>query len=206
MHVRMANALRPQLKMAPDSPLATQNSRHPITEAGFDTIVENMEAAVGARRQAAIPPSGKIRYDGLETPETLSMPCHKIVRVTPTNETWIVYLDPETDLPVLVQATAENGDRLEHFVFRDLSFDPADLASADAFSPEARWGPSRGLFQRLARAGTANAETDRITLTCCLPKWREIGPMLVRGNERPIIFTNFVRADPDYDLASEWRF
>lgn len=154
MLVHMANALIPQIKMAPDSPLATQNSRHPITEAGYDTIVENMERAFRSQ-EAGDPSLGKIRYDGLETPESLSKPCHKIVRVTPTKETWIVYLDPENDLPVLVQATDGNGDRLEHFVFRDLSFNPSDLAAADAFNPEARWGPSRGLFQRLARAGTA---------------------------------------------------
>ena len=154
MHVHLANSVIPRLSMAPDSPLATRNSRHPITEAGFDTILANMEIAF-RRQQSGDNTLGKLSYLGLEKPESLDQPCHKLVRVTPTKETWVVYLDPATDLPVLVQATDGSGDLLERYVFRDPVFDPDELATADAFDPDSRWGPSKGLFQRLAHGGSA---------------------------------------------------
>ena len=74
------------------------------------------------------------------------------MRVLPDGETWVVYLDPETKLPSLFQGTAPDGNLLERYVFRDLKADLPDLAAADAFDPEARWGPSKGLFGRIARS------------------------------------------------------
>jgi hypothetical protein len=156
MHVQMGNSTIPvpRLSMAPDSPLAARDSRHPITEAGFDTVVGNMEEALLAQ-QSGDPSLGAIRYAGMERPSGLDKPCHKVVRVTPSNETWVVYLDPESNLPVFVEATAGNGEVLERHSFRDPSFDLPELASAEAFDPDARWGPPKGFLQRLARAGSA---------------------------------------------------
>lgn len=153
MHVRLANPLLPRMSMPPDSPLATRNSRHPITEAGFNTIIQNMDEAF-RRQQANDFSLGRIRYDGRETPDGFDLPCEKVVRVSPTRETWVVYIHPTTHLPALVQATDGNGELLERFVFRDPTFNPPDLALAQAFDPDSRWGPSKGLFQRLARGAS----------------------------------------------------
>jgi hypothetical protein len=154
MHVQVAGSPLPRMSMAPDSPLATMNSRHPITEAGFDTIIQNMELALEKQR-AGDSSLGKIRLAGQERPEGMDKACYKVVRVTPSQETWVVYLDPTTNLPMLVEATAANGDRLERYAYGDPTFNPTDLAAADAFDPDARWGPAKGLFQRLARGGSA---------------------------------------------------
>jgi len=152
MHIHMPNSLIPQMKLAPNSPLATRNSRHPITEAGFDTIIDDMTLA--SQRQLGGDSSlGRIRYAGMVTPEGQERPCHEITRVTPKKEKWVVHLDPESYLPLLVRATAENGDLLEQYTFSDVAFDLPELAAAEAFDPVARWGPPKGLFQRLARSG-----------------------------------------------------
>ena len=57
----------------------------------------------------------------------------------------------------LVEVKAADGALLEHYVFRDIQVDPAELAQADAFDHDARWGPPRGLFGRIARGNAGNA-------------------------------------------------
>lgn len=163
MHVRMAPTLvpLPRLSMAPDSPLATRNSRHPITEAGLEPIVANMEDAY-AKSLKNDQSRGRLSYEGLVVADGSTTPCHKIVRVTPERETWTVLIDPETHLPVSVQAIAGNGDLLEQYTFREPILDLPELANADAFDPDHRWGPSKGLFQRLART---TPEPDKPTAT-----------------------------------------
>jgi hypothetical protein len=142
----------PPLALPPDSPMILKSSRHPITEAGFDHIVENMEKALSGGA-AGDPERGRITYDGLEQPPALSRSCHKLVRVTPTGETWLVYVDPQTWLPALVQANGPDGELIERYVFRDPLFDPTELAAADAFNPNQRWGgKTQGWLQRIARA------------------------------------------------------
>ena len=46
MSVNMADSLlpMPRVTMRPDSPMALRKSRHPITEAGFETIVAQLES------------------------------------------------------------------------------------------------------------------------------------------------------------------
>jgi hypothetical protein len=157
MNISMADSVVPvpRMSMPPDSPLVLKSSRHPITEAGLDTIVANLEKAIEMARQGDLS-QGRVSYGGLENPGPLDHPCHKLVRITPSGETWHVYIDPETRLPVMVQATDLQGELLERYIFRNPKPDPADLASADAFDPEKRWGPPSGLLGRLARSrGTA---------------------------------------------------
>ena len=144
MHINDPHGLMPRLTLAPDSPLVMRSSRHPITEAGFDSLLTGLEEGATARG------ADRARYLGMETPEGLDQPCHKLVRRTADGQTRIVYLDPVTRLPALVMLHAADGALLESYRFRDLRADPADLAAASAFDPEARWGASQGLLSRLA--------------------------------------------------------
>jgi hypothetical protein len=157
MHINAADSVIPvpPIKMPVDNPMVLRNARHPITEAGFETIIANMEKTLEASRSGD-PSRGTLTYAGLENPGPLSKPCQKLVRVTPAGETWHVYIDPVTKLPVMVEATALNGDLLERYVFSEPRVDLPELATADAFAPDLRWAGSKGgLLQRLARSGTA---------------------------------------------------
>jgi hypothetical protein len=148
MHVRMgSNSILPPMTLAPDSPLALRNSRHPITEAGLDTIVANLERVLEGRANG-----GRLTYEGLTTPDSFDHPCHTLREVRPDGETWVVSIDPKTNLPVSVTATAADGSVLERYSFRDLRANVPDLASASAFRPDDRWGKSGGLMGRLARS------------------------------------------------------
>jgi hypothetical protein len=153
LQVNMADSKipMPRVSLPPDSPLALRNSRHPITEAGFDTIIRNLEKTI-AENRAGDHAHGRIAYGGLEQPVELDHPCHKIVRVTASGETWLVFFDPETKLPAMVQANAPDGGLVERYVFRSVRPDLPELASADAFDPNQRWGESKGLLGRLAGA------------------------------------------------------
>ncbi|CAN5701273.1 hypothetical protein BH23PLA1_BH23PLA1_05860 [soil metagenome] len=144
MVVRMASPLIPPLRLAPDSPMAMSNSRHPITSAGlgpiFDDIAERLEQA--RQEDASV---GTFTFEGQETPEVVAFPCFKIVRRTPEGETWQLYLDSETYLPALLEGTAANGALLERHHFQDIRPDPPALADASAFSPV---GAGGGRFGR----------------------------------------------------------
>ncbi|MFO0892202.1 MAG: hypothetical protein U0790_24075 [Isosphaeraceae bacterium] len=84
-----------------------------------------------------------------------------MVRVSPKGETWEVFLDKETLMPALVTAKATStGDLIERYAYRNFRPDPAALASLDAFDPDKRWGESKGLFSRLARAAAAGADAN----------------------------------------------
>jgi hypothetical protein len=144
MHVKMANPVMPRLTLDPENPMVMKNSRHPVTEAGFDSLVEGLENGVQ---------SSALTYAGIETPQGLEKPAHCVTRTTPTGEHWRVYLDVENHLPSLVQAVDAKGELLERYVFHDLKANPAELASADAFDPIARWGQPKGLLSRFAKAG-----------------------------------------------------
>jgi len=159
MHVKMAGSRVPvpPLALAPNSPLALRTSRHPITEAGFDTILDHLQAALTLSRRKD-PDAGVLTDGGPETPGELGRPCRKLVRKKPDGETWVVYLDAETQLPALVQSTGAGGELLEKYLFRDLKPELPELASADAFNPGHRWGRSAS---RLARsAGSAPGSPD----------------------------------------------
>ena len=81
MYINMANSSlpMPRMSLAVDSPLALRNSRHPITEAGFDTIIKNMtrfmDPAVADTSQ-----EGKLSYKGIQRPKGMDEPCHLIER------------------------------------------------------------------------------------------------------------------------------
>jgi hypothetical protein len=141
----------PPFGLPPDSPLILRSSRHPITEAGFETIIANLKKTI-EENKAGDHSHGKITYGGTEQPEQLDHPCQKIIRVTATGETWQVFLDPASSLPVMVEGKASDGALLERYLFRNVHPDPPELASADAFDPNRRWGEAKGLLSRLAEA------------------------------------------------------
>lgn len=151
MHVKMPNPIMPRVSLAPDSPLALRNSRHPISEAGLDTIVSQLELTV-QRHEARTASSDSISYGGVESPFPGAPPCHKLERLTATGETWLVYLDEQTHLPFLVQGNDARQNLLERYVFRNIRPNLPELASTSAFDPNQRWGASTGLLDRLARS------------------------------------------------------
>jgi hypothetical protein len=146
--------------------MALRNSRHPISEAGFDTILNNLfkySEPFSAESSGA----GKLVYKGIEQPRGLDHPCHRLDRVASEGETWQVYLDTRTLMPALVSATqTSSGELIERYIYRNLKPNPTELASTDAFDPDKRWGESKGLLSRLARAaGTAGDANPARTTT-----------------------------------------
>jgi hypothetical protein len=166
VHQPATAVVMPSLKIAVDSPLVMKNSRHTIAEAGFDTILENLQKS---RKATLAGKSGAARldYKGLEKTTGLERPCHHFVRRAPSGETWDIYLDPRSLLPRLVLAENAQGELLERYVYSDVRENPKDLASAGAFDPTVRWGEGKGLFSRIARAAAGsnlpsnNASTTR---------------------------------------------
>jgi hypothetical protein len=152
MYVNMADSALPipRMTIPIDSALAMRNSRHTIGEAGFDTIFDNLfKQLVPAGAPA---PGGKLVYKGLVKPKEIDQSCHLIQRTTPAKEVWKVYLDTKSLMPVVVTAHQEDGELLECYTYTQLQPNPEQLASADAFDPDKRWGEAKGLFSRLAKA------------------------------------------------------
>jgi hypothetical protein len=141
----------PTIKVPVDSPMVMKNSRHSIAEAGFDTIIENLRKPLD-RPDTKAPRAPELVYQGVESAPVLNRPAHRFTRRTPTAETWTIYLDARTMLPCVVTAHDSHGDLIERYIYQDVREDPVELASADAFDPNRRWGDQQGLLSRFARA------------------------------------------------------
>ncbi len=155
MYVNSGNSALPlpRMSIAVDSPLALRNSRHPITEAGFDTILDNLFKFLEPKT-TAVASDGKLVYKGIDQPKGLEQPCHLVERVTPRGETWKVYLDTKTLMPAMVSSVqTSSGELMEKYTYRNLKPNPVDLAAATAFDPDKRWGESKGWLSRMARGG-----------------------------------------------------
>ena len=155
----------PSIKIAVDSPLVMKNSRHTIAEAGFDTILANLQKskdeADGVNSGAA-----GLDYKGLEKTAGLERPCHHFVRRTTSGESWNIYLDRRSMLPRLVIAESPEGELLERYVYSEIRENPTELAAAGAFDPSQRWGEGKGLFSRIARAAAgSNLPGDKASTT-----------------------------------------
>ncbi len=158
LHINMADSLIPvpRMSLSPTSPLVMKNSRHPITEAGFDQVIKNLELAlkpVPGTPQA----KAKVTYEGLKTVKPLTRPHQLVVRITPNGETWNVYFDPDTKLPALVEAFGADKQMLERYHFKELKADVPELLAGGAFDPDVRWGKPGGLLSRMARTPAADA-------------------------------------------------
>jgi hypothetical protein len=154
VHQPQTAVVVPSMKIAVDSPLVMKNSRHTIAEAGFETILANLQKS---QRDSATdkPGPASLDYKGLETTAGVDRPCHHFIRRTASGETWNIYLDQRSMLPRLVVAENAKGDLLERYVYSEIRENPTDLASAAAFDPTTRWGEGKGLFSRLAKAASA---------------------------------------------------
>lgn len=149
LFVHMANSPipLPTMKIPVDSPMVMKNSRHSITEAGFDIIIENLQKS---NREKGL------EYKGLEKVPGLDRSAHHFVRQTP-KETWNIYLDARTLLPALVNGADERGEIIERYLYQEVREGPAELAAADAFEPDRRWGQAEGLLSRFAQGVTPTA-------------------------------------------------
>jgi len=163
VHVANSAIPLPPLKIAIDSPLVMKNSRHSITEAGLETIVAKLRKAE-RHEGGSSTKHDELKYRGLEKPPGLDHPCNQFVIRSDSGEVCKIFLDPRSDLPCMVIAEDLRGELIERYVYRDITANPTDLALADAFEPDKRWGESKGLLSRLARAATgpdlpANSQT-----------------------------------------------
>jgi hypothetical protein len=141
----------PTMKIPVDSPLVTKNSRHSIADAGFETIIDNLRKSLepkGSQNSNSTDPV----YQGVEKPPDLDRPSHRFTHRTPSGETWTVFLDARTMLPCMVAAHDASGELIERYVYHEVRENPTELASADAFDPDQRWGGSKGFLSRFARA------------------------------------------------------
>ena len=168
MYVNSGNSALPlpRMSIAVDSPLALRNSRHPITEAGFDTILDNLFKFLEPQT-TAVASDGKLIYKGIEKPKGLDNPCYLVERMTPKGETWKVYLDTKTFMPAMVTAVqTSSGELVERYTYRNLTPNPGELATNDAFDPDKRRGESKGWLSRIARTpGTPADANSRQTTT-----------------------------------------
>jgi hypothetical protein len=143
----------PVMKISVDSPMVMRNSRHSITEAGLDTIVENLRKSErgGGNAQSK---SGVLTYEGIKKPAGPDRTCHHFVRRTPSGEKWNVYIDERSLLPCMVYAEDSHGQLIERYVYREIRENPPELAAAGAFDPDQRWGEPKGFLGRFARSAT----------------------------------------------------
>ncbi len=153
----------PTVKIPVDSPLVMKNSRHAITEAGFDTILTNLSKSVKSPAPDSSGPD-RLDYKGTVKVPGQDVLTHQFVRKTPAGDVWNVYLDSRTLMPRLVEAKDAQGELIERYTYHDVAENPADLMTAAAFSPDSRWGEPKGLLGRIARnaAGDTPGNTSQM--------------------------------------------
>lgn len=163
IHVRMGDSVIPvpPMTLALNNPMIAKSSRHPITEAGLESVVERLEASAAVHRSSTPPANDRIRVEGPVTLAETDRPAHVLIREMPSGETWRIALDQETGLPTLVEQKAHDGSLLERYIFRDLKPNPTELADANAFDAATRWKSNGGLLGRLARSTSPRANSNQ---------------------------------------------
>lgn len=150
IQIRMPKGLIPRISMAPDSLLVRSKSRHPITEAGADSVVERLTETLNLQKTNH-QNAGQLQAERLTDP-TLG-PIDRVTHRTFQGELWVVDLDATTGLPLTIHATDAQGQLLEHYEFRGYQLNQAELMTADAFDPNARWG-QQNLLGKFARGNS----------------------------------------------------
>jgi len=146
----------PTMKIPVNSPLVRKNSRHSITEAGFDVMLRELLLA-------GSDPAQKLVYKGLVKDPKTGESAHEFVHTLSANEVWTVLIDPRSYLPTRVEAHDAHGILLERYLYEGLKANPTSLAAADAFDPDRRWGRSGGMLSRLANAALAGPKAETST-------------------------------------------
>ena len=161
MYVNMANSSLPipRMTIPVDSPLVLQEQPAPDHRGRIRHDHRRPEPVHGfregggeSRGQAGLQgvsngPRGWINH---ATSSSARRP-----RARPGRFTWI----PRTLLPAVVAAyQTAGGELIERYTYRNVRPNPVDLASADAFDPDKRWGEAKGWLSRLARNAGASAD------------------------------------------------
>ena len=167
------------MKIPVDSPLIMKNSRHSITEAGLDTIVENLRKSSAGGRSSNCR-LGQARLQGAEKPAGLDRPatisCAGRLRAKPGTST----STRGRCCPDGCRRGFAQGELIERYVYHEIRENPTELAAAGAFEPDERWGEPKGLFSpvRASRGGyeparlrrtrrRADCQSDAQTGFCC---------------------------------------
>jgi hypothetical protein len=151
MHIHTPNALPPlvRLTLPPNSPMVLRNSRHPITEAGLDTVLASLDRTIERHQKGEIQPGEAFEDQGLQRLDPDGATCRLLVQKNARGEKWTVALDPETGLPVMVLGMSEAGELLERHRFSGFTANVEELQTATAFQPNARWGEPKSIISKL---------------------------------------------------------
>lgn len=150
IQIRMPKGLIPRISMAPDSLLVRSKSRHPITEAGADSVVERLTETLNLHKSNH-QNAGQLQAERLN--DTRLGPIDRVTHRTFQGELWVVDLDATTGLPLTIHATDAQGQLLEHYEFRGYQLNQNELMTAGAFDPDARWG-QQNLLGKFARGNS----------------------------------------------------
>ncbi len=156
IQIRMPKGLIPRISMSPDSPLVRSKSRHPIDEAGADSVVERLLATL-QKFESGNPQAGRLSVESVDDPQL--GPIRRVTHYTVEREIWVVDMDDSTGLPLTIHATDESGELLEHYEFRGYQLNLPELLTAEAFDHNARWGNAK-LFGRLA-SGSSKEDSPK---------------------------------------------
>lgn len=157
IQIRMPKGLIPRLTMSPESPLVRSKSRHPITQAGADSVVERLNETLVMHKQNR-PDAG--RLDVTSVVEPVVGQVDRVTHLNSAGETWVVDMDPASGLPLTIHATDKTGLLLEHYEFRKYELNRSELLTANAFDPNSRWGQA-SLFSKIAKGNTTDTSTKR---------------------------------------------
>jgi|GEM_PF-2858788 len=157
IQIRMPKGLIPRISMSPDSPLVRSKSRHPISEAGADSVVDRLMATL-QQFQSGNPAAGQLTVEPVVDPQLGNI--RRVTHRTHDHEIWVVDLEENSGLPLTIHATDDSGELLEHYEFRGYQLNSPELLTAEAFDYNARWGNQK-LFGRLANGNSKDTETKR---------------------------------------------
>ena len=150
--------------------MVMKNSRHPITEAGLDAILDRLDESLKPH-EAGSPAPRRLTYDGGRhaARDRPALPQDHPRSTAAGRDLDHLPRRRRPASPTLVQETAADGDLLERYIFRNLTTDPPALADAAAFDPDSRWGQPRGLLGRMAQGRARPDPAVRVTANLARP-------------------------------------
>ena len=85
----------------------------------------------------------------------------------------------------MVVAKDPSGQLDEKYIYHEVIENPADLASADAFDPDRRWGESKGLLLPLRPGRRRREQPERPSVHDAITVRMAVEAEDVAGNQRP---------------------